>query len=101
MEALVENRVWLDASQPDRAAEVLAFFSDGTLMNGSCGGPFRLTAWRWVDEATVVWEDVEDGGTIRASVVSVGPSRLDLIVDPDGAPLARTFIAVRPPVNCG
>lgn len=101
METLVENHVWLDASQPDRAAEVLAFLSDGTLMNGSCGGQFRLTSWRWVDEAVVVWEDVENGGTIRAAVASVGPSRLDLVVDPDGASQSRTFIAVRPPVNCG
>jgi hypothetical protein len=95
-ERLVENKVWLEESGPPGA--FLAFVADGTLVAGSCERPARLGAWRWVDEATLVWE--ENGARTRAEVGVVGPDTLVLMQVPVGETPPVRFRAAQTPVAC-
>lgn len=95
--ALVENRVWLeqDAATP---GSFRAFVADGTLIAGSCAGPARLGAWRWVDDATLVWE--EAGRTTRAQVGMVGRRELVLLPEPADEAPSLSFRAAQTPLEC-
>jgi len=77
---------------------IRAFLSDGTLVMTSCGEAYMLAPWRWVDGATLVWE--EDGRVIRGEVAEVGNSSMVLLVDPDGENRAVRFREARAPVSC-
>jgi hypothetical protein len=96
--ALVENRVWLQRDPAAGPRGFVLFLSDGTLVSGPCGGPAGFAAWRWVDEAVLVWDEGE--GTRRAEVGAVGPRELALILDPNGERLPRAYDAARPPAAC-
>jgi hypothetical protein len=98
MASMVENRVWLK-SNPDAAPGAFrAFLGDGTLVMTSCGEVYRLAPWRWVDGATLVWE--EDGRSIRGEIAEVGHDSMVLLVDPDGENRAVEFRVARAPVVC-
>ena len=100
MAELVEDRVWIDTG-PERGAagSLRAFLSDGTLVMTSCVETYRLAPWRWVEGATLVWE--EDGAVLRAEVALVGRGR-----DGDGdrprrrERLTQRFTAAEAPVVC-
>jgi hypothetical protein len=84
-----EDRVWI-ADDPDAAGgAVTVFLSDGGKLTASCDGPYRLSAWRRVDEAELAWET--DAGTVRAELALVGPRDLALVVDPDGVATTLTY----------
>jgi hypothetical protein len=68
------------------------------MVTGLCGGPASFAAWRWVDEAVLVWEDGD--ATRRAEVAAVGPRELALVVDPGGANTAMSLEVVQPPFAC-
>ncbi len=95
---LVEDRVWIDQGADAAPGSLRAFLSDGTLVVTSCVETYRLAPWRWVEGATLVWE--EDGQVLRAEVVLVGRDELVLAIDLGGEPVARTFRAARSPVVC-
>ena len=98
MAAMVENRVWLKSDADAAPGAFRAFLSDGTLVMTSCGEAYMLAPWRWVDGATLVWE--EDGRVIRGEVAEVGNSSMVLLVDPDGENRAVRFREARAPVSC-
>lgn len=95
-ERLLENRIWFLEDGPQGAFS--AFLSDGTLIEGECGTPARVAAWRWVDEGVLVWEATE--GTRRGEIGLIGPNELVLIADPDGDAAQRSFRTRRRPVPC-
>ena len=93
---LLEGRVWIDQG-PDAARGTLrAFLPDGTLVMTSCVETYRLAPWRWVDGATLVWD--EDGRTLRAEVAMVGRDALVLVIDLGGGEsLTRHYRAAAAP----
>lgn len=99
MAEVVENRVWLDES-PDAAKGTLrAFLSDGTLVMTSCVETYRLAPWRWVDGATLVWE--EDGRSLRAEIAVAERDAMAMVIDlGDGETLTQRFRAAKAPVLC-
>jgi hypothetical protein len=99
MAELVENRVWLDESPGAPAGSLRAFLSDGTLVMTSCVETYRLAPWRWVEGATLVWE--EDGRVLRAEVAMVERDAMGMVVDLGGGEeLAQRFRAAKAPVVC-
>ena len=98
MAELVEGRVWLDAGADAPAGSLLAFLPDGTLVMTSCVEVYRLAPWRWVEGATLVWE--EDGRNVRAEVAAVERDEMALVIDPEGENLTRHYRAARAPVVC-
>ena len=64
----------------------------------SCGEGYRLAPWRWIEGATLVWE--EDGRAIRGEIAEVGHNSMVLLVDPEGENRAVTFRAAQAPVVC-
>jgi hypothetical protein len=95
---LVEGRVWIDQG-PDAARGTLrAFLPDGTLVMTSCVETYRLAPWRWLDDATLVWE--EDGRSLRAEVAMVGRDALALVIDVGGEILTRHYRAAAAPEVC-
>jgi hypothetical protein len=99
MAEVVENRVWLDES-PDAARGTLrAFLSDGTLVMTSCVETYRLAPWRWVDGATLVWE--EEGRVLRAEIAVAERDAMAMVIDlGDGETLTQRFRAAKAPVVC-
>ena len=95
---LVEDRVWIDQGADAAPGSLRAFLSDGTLVMTSCVETYRLAPWRWVEGATLAWE--EDGRVLRAEVVLVGRDELVLAIDLGGEPVTRSFHAARSPVVC-
>jgi hypothetical protein len=95
---LVEDRVWIDQGADAAPGSLRAFLSDGTLVMTSCVETYRLAPWRWVEGATLVWE--EDGRVLRAEVVLVGRDELALAIELGDEPVTRTFRAARSPVVC-
>jgi hypothetical protein len=95
---LFENRVWLDTGADAPAGTLRAFLSDGTLIMSSCAETYRLAPWRWVDGATVVWD--EDGANIRADVALVGRDELVLLLDLADGSVSQHFAAAQSPVVC-
>jgi hypothetical protein len=91
--ALVENRVWLE-QDGGVGSGYMAFLSDGTLVEGTCTSPPRFAAWRWVDEAELVWDGVT--GPVRAEIVAAGPQHLVLAKRSQGG-ASQGYLAVRPP----
>ena len=96
--ALVENRVWIDQDPEAARGTLLAFMSDGTLVMTSCVETYRLAPWRWVEGATLVWE--EDGRVLRAEVALVGRDELALAIDLGGETVTREYRAAKSPVVC-
>ena len=93
---LIEKRVWVEDAQ---VPGYLAFLSDGTLVHGFCGGPMRLSAWRWIDDARLGWES--QGEVVRAEIAEAGPGALVLLPESPEGSAARHFHAARPPEACG
>ncbi len=98
MAELVEDRVWIDADPDAPLGTLRAFLSDGTLVMTSCVETWRLAPWRWVEGATLVWE--EDGRNLRAEVAMAGRDEMALVIDPGGESLSRSYRAARAPVVC-
>jgi hypothetical protein len=98
MAEMVEDRVWIDTDPDAPLGTLRAFLSDGTLVMTSCVETWRLAPWRWVEEATLVWE--EDGRNLRGEVAMAGRDQMALVIDPGGANLSRSFRAARAPVIC-
>ena len=98
MEAVVEDRVWIDTGADAPAGSLRAFLSDGTLLMTSCVETYRLSPWRWVEGATLVWE--EDDRSIRAEVALAERDEMVLVLDLGGATSTRRFRAVESPVVC-
>lgn len=99
MRGLVVNRVWQDKGADAPAGSIRIFLEDGTMAMTSCVETYRLSAWRWVEGSTLVWE--EDDRTIRAEVALAGRDAMVLVIDlGDGASLSREFSAVQAPVVC-
>ncbi|TPE48850.1 hypothetical protein [Amaricoccus solimangrovi] len=103
-EAEITDRVWLDETPGAPRGAFLAFLSDGTLIQDSCGELWRLSPWRRVDATTLVWE--EDGATIRAEIALAGDSELALAIAPPGGEaetgggMTRRFRAAEAPMVC-
>jgi len=98
MRRLVEDRVWV-ATDADAAPGTLrAFLSDGTLVMTSCGEPYRLAPWRWVEDARLVWE--EDGAVLRAEVVMAERRTMMLSVEVGDEPVSQSYRAATPPEVC-
>jgi len=99
MAELVENRVWLDESPDAAKGSLRAFLSDGTLVMTSCVETYRLAPWRWVDGATLVWE--EDGRSLRAEIAVAERDAMAMVIDlGDGETLTQSFRAAKAPVLC-
>jgi len=96
--ARIEDRVWLDTSPDAAEGAFRAFLSDGTLVEGSCAGPYRLAAWRRIDGATLAWDG--PGGVTRAEIAAAGPRDLALLVDPEGAAVPLAFRRAEAPMAC-
>ena len=95
---LFENRVWIDEDPDAPAGSLRAFLTDGTLVMTSCTETYRLAPWRWVDEATLVWE--EDGRNLRAEVAMVEKTAMVLVIDLGEETLTQRFRAAQSPVVC-
>ena len=95
---LVEDRVWIDQGADAAPGSLRAFLSDGTLVMTSCVETYRLAPWRWVEGATLVWE--EDGRVLRAEVALVGRDELALAIDLGGETVTREYRAAKSPVVC-
>jgi hypothetical protein len=93
MAALLENRVW--RADRGEAGAAMAFLSDGTLIRLRCDGGYRLAAWRWVSQDTLVFDG--EGGTQRAEVGLVGADVLALVL-PDGE--SRSYSRLQGPYAC-
>lgn len=78
-EAEIADRVWLDRTPGAPEGAFIAFLSDGTMIQDSCGEVWRLLPWRRVDATTLVWE--EDGVTIRAEIAVSGEDELALALE--------------------
>jgi hypothetical protein len=99
MAELVENRVWIDQDSAAPQGSLRAFLSDGTLVMTSCTETYRLSPWRWVEGATLVWE--EDGRVLRAEVAMVERDNMGMVIDlGDGERLTQRFKAAKAPVVC-
>jgi len=98
MASMVEDRVWLKTDPESAPGAFRAFLSSGTLVMTSCGEGYRLAPWRWIEGATLVWE--EDGRAIRGEIAEVGHNSMVLLVDPEGENRAVTFRAAQAPVVC-
>ena len=96
--ALLENRVWIDQDREAAKGTLRAFLTDGTLVMTSCVETYRLAPWRWVDGATLVWE--EDGRNLRAEVALVEKESLALVIDVGDETITRRYKAARSPVVC-
>ncbi len=96
--ALLENRVWIDQDPEAAKGTLRAFLTDGTLVMTSCVETYRLAPWRWVDGATLVWE--EDGRNLRAEVALVEKESLALVIDVGDETITRRYKAARSPVVC-
>ena len=64
----------------------------------SCVETYRLAPWRWIEGATLVWE--EDGRVLRAEVAFVGRDELALAIDLGGETVTREYRAAKSPVVC-
>lgn len=95
----LEDRVWLDTGADAAPGTIRVFLSDGTLVTTSCGETYRLSPWRRVDDTVVAWE--EDGVSLRAEILLLGPEALSLVIDPEGLNLTRDHVRSRAPVVCG
>ena len=98
MAEMVEDRVWIDTDPDAPLGTLRAFLSDGTLVMTSCVETWRLAPWRWVEGATLVWE--EDGRNLRAEVAMAGRDAMALVIDPGGTNLTRRYRAAQAPVVC-
>lgn len=99
MAELVENRVWIDQDSAAPQGSLRAFLSDGTLVMTSCTETYRLSPWRWVEGATLVWE--EDGRVLRAEIAMVERDDMGMVIDlGDGERLTQRFKAAKAPVVC-
>jgi hypothetical protein len=98
MRELVEDRVWIATDESAAPGTLRAFLSDGTLVMASCGEPYRLAPWRWVEDARLVWE--EDGTVLRGEVVLVERRTLMLAVEAGGETLSQSYRAATPPEVC-
>ncbi len=94
----LEDRIWRVDRNDGSFDEIFAFLSDGTLMIASCGGTWRLSAWRRVDDATLVWDTPE--GVVHAEIALQGPEDLALLVDQGGVTDTLTFTSARAPLDC-
>ncbi|MFO1106206.1 MAG: hypothetical protein U1E34_08890 [Amaricoccus sp.] len=96
--AEIADRVWLRTDESAAPGSFVAFLSDGTMIQDSCGETWRLSPWRRVDPTTLVWE--EDGKTIRAEIALLGPDTLVLVLDLDDAPVSESFRLGKAPKVC-
>ena len=95
---LVVDRVWIDTGPDAARGTLLAFLSNGTLVMTSCGESYRLAPWRWVEGATLVWD--EDGAFLRAEVAVAERRTMVLLVEVGDETVTRTFRAAEPPEVC-
>jgi hypothetical protein len=99
MAELLESRGWIEGGADAPRGTLRAFLPDGTLVMTSCTETYRLAPWRWVEGATLVWE--EDGRNLRAEVAMVQRNQLVLVIDlGDGETLTRTYRAAAAPEVC-
>jgi hypothetical protein len=94
-EAVITDRVWIDETPGAAEGAFVAFLSDGTMIQDSCGELWRLSPWRRVDSTTLVWE--EDSATIRAEIALAGEDRLALLID---GSISRRYHAAVAPMVC-
>ena len=98
MRRLVEDRVWVSTDEAAAPGTLRAFLSDGTLVMTSCGEPYRLAPWRWVEDARLVWE--EDGAVLRGEVVLAERRTMVLAVEAGGETLSQSYRVAVPPEVC-
>ena len=98
MRRLVEDRVWVSTDEAAAPGTLRAFLSDGTLVMTSCGEPYRLAPWRWVEDARLVWE--EDGAVLRGEVVLAERRTMVLAVDVGGETISQSYRVAVPPEVC-
>jgi hypothetical protein len=98
MARLLENRVWIDTGADAAPGALLAFLSDGTLLMTSCVETYRLASWRWARGPVLMWQ--EDGRTLLAEIVLVGPDELALVTEVADGSLSRRYRAAEVPVVC-
>ena len=98
MRQLVVDRVWIATDESAARGTLRAFLSDGTLLMTSCGEPYRLAPWRWVEDARLVWE--EDGAVLRAEVVLAERRTMVLAVEIGGEEVSQSYRAAEPPEVC-
>lgn len=98
MRQLVEDRVWVSNDADAAPGTLRIFMSDGTMLMTSCGEPYRLSPWRWVEDARLVWE--EDGVVLRGEVVAAERREMALSVEAGGETRTYDFRAAIPPEVC-
>ena len=98
MRRLVEDRVWVSTDEAAAPGTLRAFLSDGTLVMTSCGEPYRLAPWSWVEDARLVWE--EDGAVLRGEVVLAERRTMALAVDVGGETISQSYRVAVPPEVC-
>lgn len=94
-EVEIADRVWIEDTPGAPEGVFVAFLSDGTMIQDSCGELWRLSPWRRVDAGTLVWE--EDGRTLRAEIAVAGEDQLALLIDGE---ISRRFRAAEAPAVC-
>jgi len=91
------DRFWMSADNDGRTGVIRAFLSDGSFLQGSCGEPYRLSAWRRSGDR-LIW--TEDGVEISADVIESGPGALTIGLNlPDGQKVER-YRPAQPPFVC-
>ncbi len=89
------DRFWTLAEPDGRTGVIRAFLSDGSMLQGSCGETYRLSAWRRGREGEIRWS--EDGVEISADVLEAGPDALTIGLNlPDGQKIERFKPAAAP-----
>lgn len=77
----------MSADNDGRAGVIRGFLSDGSFRQGSCGEPYRLSAWRRSGDR-LIW--TEDGVGISADVIESGPGALTIGLNlPNGQKVKR------------
>lgn len=92
------DRFWTLAETDGRAGVIRAFLSDGSMLQGSCWEPYRLSAWRRSGDGAIVW--TEDGVEISAAVIETGPDALTIGINLPGGQKVERYRPAAAPFVC-
>ena len=92
------DTIWTLTPTDGRAGTIRIFTSDGTMLQGSCGEPYRLSAWRRVDDGSIAWN--EDGVDITAAIVSVDEVALTMALNLGAKKKTETYRVAAAPFVC-
>lgn len=92
------NRVWTPVESDGRPGVMLAFLDSGVLIQDSCWETYRLSQWRRLDDARVLWS--EDGMEIEARVEHAVDGAMTLRLALGAEERAETYRLAATPFVC-